>query len=621
MQYKFTRGAIALSLLSVCLSVHAEETNQQPIIVSASRTAQTVDQALASVDVITREEIEQSQARDLPELLRLQAGVDISRSGGYGSLTNVFLRGTNANHTLFLIDGMRVSSATTGTFPLEYMNLDNIDRIEIVRGPRSTQYGSEAIGGIIQIFTRKQQTQNVRVSYGSYNTREASAGAAFGEQTKVSLNVAYKQSDGFSATNPDAGFYYNDDNDAYRNTTFNFSVTSPVSNTVSLSLTGWGSNAEIEFDQGTISGDGTSDTVNQTMMVNLDHQVTGSWSQRFSVGYNHDDIVTSSDFPTDIETKRDLFEWQHDIAINNAMLAVLGYSGYRDNARNIDKVSDTIVFDEKVDNHAVFASLQYGFSQQDLMYTIRNDKHSNFGNHVTHQLSWGSQLTSATRIVATYGTAFRAPTTNELFHPGYDFGGVGNPADFFYAGNANLQPEKSTGGDLSFKWQINHANHVDITYFGNKIENLISYAGTNFQAINIASARTTGFEIKHDWHDGNWLLNTAVTLQKAYDEETRTDLIRRPRRKLAMGLTRLHGSTASTKAELIASSERLDGFSPNYQTLNSYAIVNLATQFEINKGVVFEGRIENLFDKEYELAYGYNTPGRSGYIGLRYQLN
>ena len=175
MKFTLTCSVIALPLLSTSLISQAAENSQQPIIVTASRTAQTVDQALASVEVIGREEIEQSQARDVPELLRMQAGVDIARSGGYGSLTNISLRGTNFNHTLVLIDGMRVTSATTGTFPLETMNLDNIDRIEIVRGPRSTQYGSEAIGGIIHIFTRKEDNTSLRVAAGSYATREASA--------------------------------------------------------------------------------------------------------------------------------------------------------------------------------------------------------------------------------------------------------------------------------------------------------------------------------------------------------------------------------------------------------------------------------------------------------------
>ncbi len=615
MKATFTHSVITLFLLSTQLPVQAEPTTQQPIIVTAARTAQTVDQALASVDVITRDDIEQSQARDLPELLRMQAGVDIARSGGYGSLTSVFIRGTNSNHTLFLIDGMRVSSATTGTFPLEHMNLNNVERVEIVRGPRSTQYGSEAIGGIIHIFTRKEQTQNISASLGSYNTREANAGATFGTETKLSLNAGYKQSDGFSATNPNAGFFYNEDNDAYRNSTFNVSLSSPLSNNLALSLNGWGSNAEIEFDQGPTS-EGTSDSINNSLMLNLDHQITGSWSQRFSFGYNYENIATTSDFPSDITTKRGLFEWQHDIAVSDAMLAVLGYSVYEDQAENVDDATSTVVFDETIDNHAVFASLQYGFERHDLMYTVRNDNHSNFGNHATHQFSWGSQVNKALRIVATYGTAFRAPTTNELYHPGFDFGG----GVFFYSGDPNLQPEESIGGDVSFKWQINPQNHLDITYFSNKIDNLISYAGTNFQAVNIARARTQGFEIKHDWRDGAWLLNTAITLQKAYDEETRIDLIRRPRQKLALSLTRLHSSTASSRAELIASSERLDGFSPNYVTLQDYAIVNLATQFEIDKGVVVEGRVENLFDKEYEHAFGFNTPGLSAYLGLRYQL-
>lgn len=606
MKPTYLNGAIALSLLSPSL-ILAEENAQKPIIVTASRMAQTVDDALASVDVITRNDIEQSQARDLPELLRMQAGVDIARSGGYGSLTNVFLRGTNSNHTLFLIDGMRVSSATTGTFAIENLSLNNVDRIEIVRGPRSTQYGSEAIGGIIHIFTRKDQNQTYRVSVGSYSTREASAGITLGDTTKLSLNLSQKQSDGFSATNPRASFY-NADDDAYRNNSFNIGFSTPLTNSLKMSINGWGSNAEIEFDQG------TSDSTNQSFMVNLDHQLTSNWSQRLSLGYNYEKIITSSSFPSRIATKRGLFEWQHDIALSDNLLTVLGYSGYEDEAENFDSFNKTIVFDKTIDNNAVFASLQYSISDHDLMYTIRNDDHSSFGNHVTHQVSWGTNLNQAMRVITTFGSAFRAPTANELYHPGFDFGlGVNQ-----YAGNSNLRPEESVGGDITFKLQVNTHNNLDVTYFSNKIDNLITYEGANFQAKNINRARTKGFEIKHSWHEGGWVLNTAVTLQKAYDESTRTDLIRRPREKLAMSLTRIHSSTASTRAEIVASSKRLDGSNKD-QVLDQYAIINLATQLEIDTGLLFEGRIENLFNKEYEQAAGFNTPGFSIYFGFRYQ--
>lgn len=593
-------SAIALSLLSPGLFAQAEENTQKPIIVTASRTAQTVDAALASVDVITREDIEQSQARDLPELLRMQAGVDISRSGGYGSLTNVHIRGANSNHTLFLMDGMRVSSATTGTFAIEHLSLDNVDRIEIVRGPRSTQYGSEAIGGIIHIFTRKDENQTYRASVGSYNTREASAGITLGDITKLSLNVSHKQSDGFSATNPRAGFFYNADDDAYRNNSFNIGFSSPLTNRLKLSINGWGSDAEIEFDQG------TSNTTNQSFMINLDHQITNNWSQRFSLGYNYEEIITASSFPSIITSKRGLFEWQHDIGLSDNLLAVVGYSGYEDEAENFDSLNNVITFDNTIDNDAVFASLQYGLGDHDLMYTIRNDDHSNFGNHVTQQISWGTNLNQAMRVITTFGSAFRAPTANELYHPGYPT----------FAGNPNLQPEKSIGGDITFKWQVNANNDLDITYFSNKIKNLIAYEGTDNQAININRSRTKGFEIKHGWREGDWRLNTAITLQKAYDESTRTDLLRRPREKLALSLTRIHSSTANTRAEIVASSKRQDIAN---QVLDEYAIMNLATQFEIDKGLLFEGRIENLFDKEYEHAAGFNTPGLSMYFGFRYQ--
>jgi vitamin B12 transporter len=613
MKISFLSSVLALSVFSTSLQLQAEENPQKPIIVTATRTAQTVDQALASVDVITREDIEQSQAQDVGELLRMLAGVDIARSGGYGSLTNVFMRGTNPNQTLFLIDGMRVASATTGTFPIENLDLNNIERIEIVRGPRSTQYGSDAIGGIIQIFTRDEKRQNYRVSGGSNATREASAGFSIGETTTLNLNLAYKQTDGISATNPNAGFFYDPDKDAYRNNSFNFTLNSPLTDNLKLTVTGWGSNAEIEFD------DGTTDSINQSYMMSFNQQLTSNWTQKFSFGYSNEDLQTSSAFPSGITTDRNLFEWQHEIGLSDSTIALLGYSGYWDKAKYYDESTNEYYFNEKIDNNAVFAGLQYHIGNHDLMYTIRNDDHSAFGSHVTQQFSWGYKITPKKRLIATYGTAYRAPTANELYNPGYDFVGNGDPQDYFYAGNPNLQPEESTGGDISFQWDINAQNNLDLTYFHNDIDNLITYSGVNYQAENISQARTEGLEIKHDWRVPQWSLVTAITLQRAYDVQTDTDLIRRPREKLAMSLTRFHNSTNSTRAEVLASSSRTDGANGEYE-LGGYAIYNLATQIQVEKGLTFEGRIENLFDKQYEHVYGFNTPGFGMYAGFRYQL-
>jgi vitamin B12 transporter len=590
---------------------------QSPIVVTASRTAETADESLASVTVITREEIANSSAREVADLLKMQAGIDISKNGGAGALTNVFTRGTNSNHTLFLIDGVRASSSTTGTFSLERLTLDDIDHIEIVRGPRSTQWGSEAIGGIVHIFTRKNESQYARIGAGSFGTRQASAGIVVGNQHVFRLNGSYEQADGFSATNPNAGFFYNPQDNGHRKNNLNMSLNSRFSDSIELNLSGWSSNSQTEFDQGLFSPKGVTDTLNQNLSASFRQQVNSTWSHNLTAGYNYEFLETTSDFPSEITSKRKQLDWQHDFSLGNNYLVLIGLSRYIDEAKNIDTGTTSTVFDESISNSALFTNLSYSGEQHDVLLSIRGDEHSAFGSEITGLASWGIKFSSTLRATATISNAFRAPTINELYHPGFDFG---LPPPLFYAGNPDLKPETSDGGELGLRWKINPQQDLKVTYFSNWIKNLISFEGVNFQAINIARARTKGFEIQHSFQEGKWSLATNITLQRAYDEETRTDLIRRPREKLSMTLGHAHSKTANSSVELLYSSQRLDGFNSDI-ILPSYTLLNLATRFKIDKHLWADARVDNLTDEEYELASGFNTPARSFYIGLSYKTD
>ena len=590
----------------------SESTKQEPspIVVTASRTSETADDSLASVTVITREDIKKSQAREVADLLKLEAGIDISKNGGAGALTNVFTRGTNSNHTLFLIDGMRASSSTTGTFSLERLTLSDIDHIEIVRGPRSTQYGSEAIGGIIHIFTRKNKSHHARIGAGSFGTQQASAGLVVGEKYTLRLNGSFEQANGFSATNPNAGFFYDPDDDSYRKNNFNISLNAPVNDSMEFAVTGWGSNSQTEFDSG------VSDAINQNFTASFKQQVNETWSHKISSGYNYENIVTTSGFPSDIITKRGQFDWQHDITLSDYYLLLVGYTYYEDEAENVDIGTPSNSFDETIDNNAIFTNLSYSGEKHDFLVSLREDDHSSFGSETTGLASWGVKVTPDMRITATISNAFRAPTINELYHPGFDFGG-GPP--LFYSGNPNLKPETSDGGEVGLRWNINKQQNLQVTYFTNWIKNLIAYEGDpTFDAINIDRARTKGFELQHAFREQKWTLNTNITLQRAYDEETRLDLIRRPREKVGMTLTHAHNKHASSRFEILYSSERLDGFNKDI-ILPSYTLFNLATRLKIDKQLWFDARMDNITNEQYELASGFNTPDRSIFIGISYE--
>ena len=604
-----------LLLLAIASSLSAPpalaESKPSPIVVTASRTSETADDSLASVSVITREQIKNSGAREVADLLKFEAGIDISKNGGPGSLTNVFTRGTSSNHTLFLIDGVRASSATTGTFSLERLSLNDIERIEIVRGPRSTEYGSEAIGGIIQIFTRKNESSSVRIGAGSFGTKQASAGIVLGKKQILRLNGSYEQATGFSSTNTNAGSFYNPDDDGYRKNNVNLSFTAPVNESIKLEITGWSSNSQTEYDTGITDG------INQNLAANIKQQVNSSWSHKLSAGYNYENLVTSSSPPSDITSKRDQFDWQHDITLSDKYLLLAGFTRYVDEAKNVNTGTATTDYDETIDNNALFVNLNYSGDKHDFLLSVREDDHSAFGGATTGLASWGMRVTPDLRVTATISNAFRAPSISELYHPGFDFG-FGPP--LYYSGNPNLKPETSDGGEVSLRWNIDKRQKLSVTYFSNWIKNLIAYEGTNFQAENIGRARTEGLEFQHNYHRNKWTLNTNVTLQRAYDADTKTDLIRRPREKLGMTLSHAHNKDASSRFEVLYSSSRLDGFG-TLTTLPAYTLLNLATRIKIDKNVWVDARMDNITNEQYELAYGFNTPDRSIFLGIAYQTD
>ncbi|HEX2237619.1 MAG TPA: TonB-dependent receptor plug domain-containing protein, partial [Gammaproteobacteria bacterium] len=245
-----SQGAFGLLIPAVVVA-QTEQIRLVPINVTASRGAETTGETLASVTVITRKDIERQQPQTMLDLLRKQAGVDIATNGGLGTVSSVFLRGAESDQVLVLIDGVGAASSTSGTFAFQQLNPAQIERIEIVRGPRSNLYGSDAIGGVIQIFTRKLNGPNAVVEAGSYDTYRAQAGYGRGNRVHYSINGAYVYSDSFSATNPTSPFFNRDD-DGYKEVSVTANLNAQLTKRASFALRGWRSDGEVEFDQGAI---------------------------------------------------------------------------------------------------------------------------------------------------------------------------------------------------------------------------------------------------------------------------------------------------------------------------------------------------------------------------------
>ena len=591
-----------LSLLPLTL-VAAED----PVIVTATRSAQTVDETLASVSVIDRQDIDRSQAKSVLELLRLQAGIDIAANGGPGTTASVFLRGTNSNQTLVLVDGVRVSSATTGSFAWQHLALSEIDHIEIVRGPHAAAWGSDAMGGVIQIFTRQNDAFHLRGQLGSYRTGLVETGIGGGDdRLRYSLNLSALNTDSFSVTNDKIG-NYDPDNDPYQNRSASGSLKFGLSDRTDLKFSGWYTESTNEYDA-FLGGYGVSENRNGALNASLSNRTTSHWSQSLSVGVSTDDITDTSSFPFQSVTNRWMADWQHDLTLNPNNLLTLGISTINDTGRFVS--GGTTAFDKNVSDNALFGILTSRWGNNDLNLSARVDDYTSFGTHGTGQLAWGIDASKALRLTASYGTAFRAPSLNELYFPGF--------------GNPDLRPESSQTAELGLRYRISGGMRLNVSAYHTTIEDLIqSSGGFPATAVNVGKARITGLELEHRWTiNEHWSVNTNLTLMEALDKDTDEDLLRRPRTKLGLILNRSLPDGGNLGLEWIYASKRYDidfsTFPSQRVTLDAYNLVNLSARIRTHKHLWLEGRIDNLLDEDYELVYGYNTPGVSVYAGVNY---
>lgn len=572
--------------------------------ITANRRLQSINKTLAPVSVITREEIDGLQALDIIDVLRLQTGVDISRTGGAGSQTSVILRGAESDQVLVLVDGIRVSSVTTGSFDWSSISLDQIERIEVVRGSRTALYGSDAIGGIIQVFTRKNSTPYASVTLGKYGTKRASAGFSKGfNKTKVSLNVSAEESDGFSATNINAGeFSFNPDKDPYEKRSVTAAFSHQLTNSSKVGIDLLHSRNKADFDQG------DSDTELQTLGAFLDIKVSERWSQKLKLSRTNSDLESASEFGiSTFDTNRQTLNWQNDLKISDRTALILGLDYREDEGKSAD-------YDEKIDNKAVYANITNQRGRLNLELSARYDKHSQAGNEVTGQIATGFELTPDTTLYASYGTAFKAPTINELFYPGF-FGS--------FAGNPDLDPETSKTFELGIKSKVLNNQRLEANLFHTKVEDLISFSGVDNQAINNNEVTIKGLELGYSGNVSKFDWGLGATIQRAENDGTGESLIRRPNNKFTANLG--YTPNAKTRLGLDASlvSSRIDNdfssFPSERKKLDSYELVNLTIKQKLTKHTSLGLRVENILDDDYELANGFNTPGRGAFVTFSYR--
>ncbi|GAB4190338.1 MAG: TonB-dependent vitamin B12 receptor [Wenzhouxiangellaceae bacterium] len=586
MQRLLIGGMIVLASNSLSAQVELE-----PTVVTATRQNQSLDDTLAAVTLIDRAQIERSQAQDMSELLRTVPGIDLVRSGPRGTQTSLFMRGTNSNQVLVLIDGVRVSEAANGLFTWEHLALAQIERIEIVRGPRAAYYGSDAVGGVIQIFTRRGQGIDLTVGGGSFSTRRGSLSLG-GSRGAVDgrLTLSHDQSEGFSAQNEN-GFSFDPDNDGYRN----FSLTAGGGYDFGggrLSLSLYHSDAEADFDAG------VSDNLQQNIALQLVLDQGGRWRHQARAGFVHNQLDTANAFGgSEVETQRWDFSWLSGYRLSDSLEAQLGADFY-----TVDGEASGS-FDESRDNLGVYTGLSWNHRNHDIAASIRLDDDNRFGSEFSGQLAWGWRISQAWRFSASYGRSFRAPNFNQLFSPG--FGGL-------FAGNPELEPE--TGDSFEFGLRYRQDDHqADVRWFQNDLNELIDFSGVDFQAVNVQEARARGVEISYQWTPRNWRIDAQATLQDTENRMTGAELLRRPDHKASVVIERQLGSGHWLGGEMIYIGER-DDFGGI--TLDEYFLLNLRGRLQLTPQWRLQARVENLLDEAYQPAQGFNGQGRSVFIEL-----
>lgn len=596
-------------LLGLPISFHplAHAAEIEPVIVTATRTARTADETLASVTVITRQDIERLQAQSVQDLLRGVPGVSIANNGGPGKATSVFLRGTESDHVLVLIDGIKVGSATLGTTAFEHIPVELIDRIEIVRGPRSSLYGSEAIGGVIQIFTRKgggQTRPYFSLGGGSYQTYNASAGVAGGgERGWFSLNADGSDTAGFNACDGSlsAGcFTAEPDKDGYRNVAGSLRAGYRFANGVEVDAHALRSTGDTEYDGSYVNA---TESMQQALGGALRYSPAESWQLTLAAGQSRDDSdnFLNGVFRSRFDTERDTVSLQSDLALADDHLLTLG-ADYLDD--QID--SSTSYAATSRSDTGVFAQYQGAFGAQNAQVSLRRDDNEQFGEHATGGLAWGYALNDRVRITASYGTAFKAPTFNELYFPGF--------------GNPGLQPEESRSLELGVNG-TSAAGEWSLNVFETRVDELIAFDAALFAPNNIDQARILGLETTYAIQLGDWDLDANLSL---LDPENRSGgandgnvLPRRARQSLRVDADRSLGKF-SFGATLLTAGKRYDDLA-NTRELGGYATVDLRADYALDAAWRVQLRIENLLDKDYETAAFYNQPGRSLFVNLRYQ--
>jgi vitamin B12 transporter len=610
-------AAFVLAIAPAATAWSQEQAAPGLVIVTASRVPEPEDQAFFSTTVLTRADIEASQALSVQELLAGLAGINIDNAGGLGQQSSVFIRGTDSDHTLLLIDGVRVGSATLGSAPWQIIPPEQIDHIEVVRGPLSTLYGSDAVGGVIQIFTRQAGEPGVTLGgsagSGSFDTHEFSGYlAARGPQAWGSLAGDILTTRGISACLPSGFAGCFDPSPAQVPDGFqNRSASATAGARLSDQLT---ATADLLYTHGWTAFDGAGfddrlEFQEKVFGAHLDASLSDSWHLRLMAGR---DVDAERDFldPVPVGTfdsTRNSASLQLDGKLSAALRLISGVD-----YEEVRVDSDTPFAVTARTTRAAFADLHATWGQWSALAGARFENNEQFGRHWTENLGLNRKLGDGVRFTATWGTAFRAPSFDELYFPGF--------------GNPSLRPETSQSyeagldGDAgALKWSV-HA-------YQTSVDELIAVDPQTFLPQNINKSRIRGVELQGDWHNRDWAIGGQVSPMEALNLSPGAEydnlLNRRSKQNASLSVRRLlpaatDGTSGSIGVVTRWQGRRYDDLA-NTLPMGGYLTVDLLTQWALGSAWTVEARAANLLDRSYQTAAYFAQPGRSYSVTIRYR--
>lgn len=569
-----------------------------PIIISATRIPGNQSILASDITVLKAEDLTAAPGQTLDEVLSAVAGIETVRAGPPGSTSSFFVRGANSNHTLILLDGQRINSAADGTSAIQHIPLGMIDRIEIIRGSASSAFGSDAIGGVIQIFTKRGAGQphlDAGMEVGSYGHFAQNLGFS-GEVNNTAFNIAAGKSHarGYNATTPENTYSYNPDRDGYSNMALNASIDHRFTEEHILGASVYAADSKVDFDNSPYQYSQNRQKLRNTSVYSK-NRLQPWWESEIRIGQSRNTLYQTDDDTMSLvgRTTQNQMQWTNHFDLGQQRL-LAGVEW-----RNEKFTSDAYTPDNRR-TFALLAGYHGSFGAHNIQVNLRRDDSNQFGNENTGNIGYSFAATRALRLYANVGRAFHAPTFVDLYYPNFS--------------NPDLKPEKAHNYEAGANYRINNNWKVGLAAWQTRITDLIQYNNVKNKPENISRAKLTGATLSTEGKWASFSAEANFNIQNPVNTDTGKVLPRRAKQYGSVTLKQDLGRW-SWFSEMRATAYRYDSDSSR---LGGYTLFNIGAEYRINKAWGVNARINNLFDKDYTALKGYNTPGINGVLSISY---